>query len=480
MIQIKKKLDSGWRIRVLIWIIVVCSFLPYFGAARYAIFMADDFSYYNERMESAGSTYIMKGINYMITSYKNWQGTWGHYLFHAIVDPMGSYSYGLLRLILCVMLVFTLLGVCFLAVSAAKYFGFKEKNTIYLIGLFLIPLLSYKEYKEVYLWYVGATVNLLPIIFFTIGFALMLLGKVRGKSVYYVLSAVFLFLMTGEGLEVVGFGMSCLLLFIVVEYVRTRKLNISFLIIFGTALLGALLNAAAPGNFARRGRIGGEMSIVHSLYLSVKVLLQEEEWLYKNTSFIVFMVLAFCLGCCINKRLKDITFAVFITGLVLIPVITIFPVALGYGDIQIATLPDRCMFLFDASIIICNIGIAILVGNKLFTKSLLPDINNIKFVVGLVALVMVFMQGSLSDYMPLKIAVNLKKGIIQDYADTWVNIYEQIRESDKEEVIITGAPKEAAGCIYPNLLDDVAWWVNRNVAEYFQKESVCVIREDEE
>lgn len=480
MKYIKNSYSAGCVVRIVIWIVVTAICIPYLGAARYAVFKADDFADYNWCMVEQGSSWFIKGLNACISTYMGWQGTWSTNFFRIVCNPLQFFSYRLLRVILIGTVLVSLLSIILMSRTLLEYFRIEKKNVIYFIALFLIPLLSYRDYKEIYLWYNGATIYLLPVFFFAMGFFFLLSGEMNKNRVFYVFSAVFMVLMTGGVLEFVGFGMLALLLFIIVDFLRTGRINGMFLMVFIVSLCGALANALAPGNFARKQADGGELEIINSIFMAIEVSFEEAEWLFRDTTFFIFVLAAFLAGCCLKREIRGRETAIGSLGLILMPCVTIFPVCLGYGETSADTLPGRCLFLLDVAIIVSSIGIAMLAGNKLFTKNVLPDMKNMCFIVGMGILLVAISQGErVSDYAPVTIAANLRDGTIHDYASGWRAVFEEIRDSEEKNVVIEGGPEETAGCLAPGLRDDPEWWVNKNVAKFFGKESVCIVRKNE-
>lgn len=476
--SIKNNITFGKIIRLLVWIITISICLPYLFAQQYAIFKADDFSLYLDCLAMSGNSYLQKQLNFYADMYMGWQGTWSSALIFIFLNPIRFYSYKLLRIILTVILLASIISLFFLVHIVMDYYHLDRKNAIFFLGLFLVPLLSYKDYTEIYLWFTGITVYLLPSLFFTIGFSFLLLSEMKQKKISFFLSAIFMVLMTGGVLEFVGFGMFWLLLFIIVEYIRTKKINKRFVIVFTLSLIGALTTALAPGNFARKQGIGGDLEIIRAIFLSIKISANEIIMYSENTTFMAFVILSFLLGCYTKRKIKDSITAFSILGLILTPIITLFPVALGYGTIN--SLPTRCLFILDASVIACSIGISFLLGNKLFTNNLLPDFITVRHVACIAVLLIITLGGNkLTNYTPIAITANLKNGRIQKYESDWRSIFDQLEHTDEKNITIVGVPKQVAGCIAPGMIDDPEWWTNQYIATYFGKESVCIVEAEE-
>ena len=476
MQYIKNNFSTEGILRIITWIAVIGICLPYLSAQQYALFRSDDFAGYIGTMAKPGNSFFEKALNYYVSNYMGWQGTWSSDFVFIFFNPIRFYSYTLLRIVLTGVLLASIISLFFLSYVVMDYYHINRKNAIFCVGLFLIPLLSYRDYKEVYLWFTGMAVYMLPILFFAIAFSFLLLGEMKQKKVFFFISGVFMVLMTGGVLSFVGFGMFWLLLFIIVEYIRTKKINKRFMLIFALSLIGAFVTALAPGNFARHQEFSEELSIVNAIFLSIKAFVEDIAWFGKDTTFVAFIILAFLLGCCFKRKINDLITATIICGLILTPIVAMFPVALGYGSISIKSLQSRSLFILDMSVIACCIGTAFLIGNKLFTKGLLPDIKNIKFVVCMAVLLVITLGGDeLTNYTPIAISANFKNGFIQKYESDWQNILAQVENSDEWDITVAGMPNEINGCLSPDLRDDPEWWVNECVANFFLKRSVCVI-----
>lgn len=320
---------------------------------------------------------------------------------------------------------------------------------------------------------------LLPVIFFCFGFSHVLLAELRKKKWHYALAGVFLFLMSGGVLEFVGFGCLLFLMWVCLDWKRRGKINVYMLWSFVVMLFGALINACAPGNFVRQSTSKNVVGIMGAVFLSLKATLEEAEWLYKNTTFFIFVLFAFLFGCSLARKIKLPTFIMLILGFFLLPIVTIFPIILGVGKMSVAEMANRYLFLLDASIILASICIYILLGSFLRTIAFLPEWKTIVYSVCLIALSFFTVHDmTIVDYNPVVLVHNIYNHTIRDYAKTWQGIYEEIRTSEDKDVVVEREliPDYATGVFYPKLLEDADWWVNRDVAVCYGKDSVRVIQ----
>lgn len=473
----RRKFSLHTVFKVVIYGMVLGICIPSFLAVSMAVFRTDDFANYNTLVNADGENYFIKCIHETIRFYKSWQGTYISSFLIALFNPLRTYNYNLLHVILGVILFLAIGGLVFLVKAIIECYGGKKEYILYILGLILLPFFSYREYQEVYLWYTGSMAYLLPMAFLLFGVAFLLYGCKTGKRIYYVLSGFFMFFMGGGVLEVVGVGTFILLWLTIVEYIRKDKVNRNFLIIFCTTLAGALINACAPGNFVRRDIIDdSKIAVLKSFIVSVKAALEEIEILFRTTTLLIFVILALILGITLKRQIENKMFVILLSGLIILPVVTAFPVVLGYSATGIVYFGNRCLFVIDAVIYGSIIASAILIGNQLSIKNVLPDMKTVYFVCGFVIIVSAITQGDrIANCVPVEIVRNYNEGVIQDYSDRWISIFDDIRYSEDDDVVIAREkPQKVTGCSDTELSSDIDNWTNICIATYFNKKSVCL------
>lgn len=463
--------------RLIIWCVVILICIPFLRATCYAVFRADDFS--NVLILDSGESYMATVWNRTISCWRTWQGTYASCLFLYFLNPLNHFSYSVLRTILFILALLVIVSFFFFISTAIDYFGIERHRYIYIVAILLLPMLSYREYTEVYLWFTGAIVYLLPVVFLLFGFSFLFLGKKTGKMYWYVLSALMFFLMAGGVLEVVGFGMFLLLLFVVLEYLRAGKINKPFLCVFIVALSGALLNAVAPGNYVRHDAetMGEKINLLRTIMYSFKLAFDEAEWLLRDTSFLFFVFAAMWIGIGLKIKPEPKKIVVCVVGLLLLPVVTLFPVVMGYNSVSFEGFPNRAYFPLDMSIIIALIGISLLVGSQLAVRDLLPDIKTVRMICGLAMLMAVCTQGNkILENVPPVIAGNLYTGAVQNHTKAWTDIYEAIGSSPESQVVVTlPNPGPVIGGLENYISSEPDYWINQAIASYYGKESVSYI-----
>lgn len=463
--------------RMILWCVVILICIPFLRAACYAVFRADDFS--NVLIVDSGESYLSAVWSRTVSCWRTWQGTYASCFFLYLLNPLNHFSYTLLRVILFILALSVIVSFFLFISTATDYFGIDSHHNIYIAAILLLPMLSYREYTEVYLWFTGAIVYLLPIVFLLLGFSFLFLGKKKGKVYWYVLSAIMFFLMSGGVLEAVGFGMFLLLLFVVLEYLRAGKINKPFLCVFIVALSGALLNAVAPGNYVRHDAetMGAKINLLRTILYSFKLAFDEAEWFLRDTSFLFFVFAAMWVGIGLKIKPELKKTVACVAGLLLLPVVTLFPVVMGYNSVSFEGLANRVYFPLDMSIIIALIGISVLTGNQLAVRGLLPEIRTVRLVCGLAMLMAVCTQGNkILENVPPVIAGNFHTGAVQNHTKAWTDIYGAIADSPEEQVVVTlPNPGPVIGCLENYISSDPDYWINQAIASYYGKGSVSYV-----
>ena len=476
-----KRLEYAGIFKLIIWIIVIAAVLPLLRASSLATFRTDDFSFALLCYGSKASIAELVKTAFRMTawSWKNWDGNFATDFIQFLINPLNWYSYRALRAILVFLDLLSVGGLFFFVRSLIKHFKL-DVVPIYFFALVLFPLISYREYFDIYLWYTGAIAYMLPLIGMEFGICLLLKWADSKNAVYIIFSGIFIVIMAGGCLEMTGFGMWFLLLIVVLDRLVNGKPNKGFLIMFGFALILSLINALAPGNFVRQSTMKNDgINLFKSVIDSFIITVQESAWLHSNATFPVLEIIALILGSCAGSKHVKASKAVSIFGLLLLPVITIFPVVFGYSAHN-NDLPNRCLFLHDISLVISWIFLSFLAGNIIIIKlwgnsNLLPVLCK-KLCPLLVAAVLIpsLLSGS-SESVSVKIFDNLKSGEIMDTSYNQRAMYDSIAESVETDVEINYIPYRHKGNTAVDIEDDPASYPNPAIAHYFNKNSVVYI-----
>ncbi|MBQ6215318.1 MAG: hypothetical protein IJJ67_07865 [Oscillospiraceae bacterium] len=284
--------------------------------------------------------------------------------------------------------------------------------------------------------------------------------------------------MNGCVLEVTGMGMWCLLIFVIYDFIKNGKADRGLALAFVIALALAVLNAFAPGNFARKGT--DELKVFNAVLYSFKAVAQETVWLHSNATFPIFELIAFVFGANdVTGHKKSLTNTILL-GLIFFPVITVFPVILGYGA-ESNDLYNRCQFPLDCALTVSCIGLFYILGNCIGKKFASTDNSTPKAWRTLCPLLVVMILIPSLIKGPARsvwatVADHLYDGKIPNNSYICREIYDSIIDCKEETVIITEpVPERKIGSTDTVLSEDPNDWVNIGVAQYFNKEKVIYI-----
>lgn len=314
--------------------------MPIIIGAGYTYPCEDDFSFELGGKTMADSYGNLEGaVRGAYGYYTSWQGTYfANFLWHLIrpYDRGGLSFFHAVMIFLSLLLVFS---IGFAAKALAK------ENKHALILALAVYILAFNTSspgleREFLYWYTGAINYSLPFSLACITLALTLYlrnAETKKKSLLLALTAsVTGFLASGCTLEVTAFHCAWLLLMLVLccQEVLTRKL---VMLPFLASFIGALINACAPGNFARSDATGGGLDYGVTSALKDTLTCMRTEWktITDNPFFILILVLAFlaCLLCkmqIFQKGISTLRLLLLLPATFLIQYLTAFPVVFGY------------------------------------------------------------------------------------------------------------------------------------------------------
>ena len=465
------------------FVMAVCAaaVLPLLRAASLAVFRTDDFNFsipFFTKTESLPIYAFHITVNY----WKTLNGAYACNFFTYMLDPLNWYSYKLLRLILIALIILSVSGL-FLCIRKINDHFSVTFPPVYAFSLILLPLLFYREYHDVYLWFCGAMGYLLPTIGTEFGIFFLLKWNEKKKYGFFLLAILAFVFMSGCVLEITGFGMWLLLVITVLDWIYNGRLNKGFAAAFFIALGFALLNVAAPGYYNRAAAVNKDgLNVFGALLYSLKASWLELCWLHSNASFPLFEILACVLGATSGHgEKKSGFFPVFSVCLIILPVITVYPVMLGYGygDNDIV---NRCLFMFDAALIICCLGLCFVAGCLNRHRFKAGSTENQKEL-GLIcvmlaaAILLPSVLDGRAQCMPAKIAENLIENKVMTTSYLQKKVYEEIRDSEEDDVVISSIPERYEGNTMIKIDEDVKSHRNNALSVYFGKNSVVYIPE---
>lgn len=461
---------------ITIWAIIIAALVPILRASSLAVFKNDDFFAVN-RFIYSGKSPLISSFDSSVTMWKTWQGAYSTSFLIPLFNPINWYSYRLLRIELIFMLSSGVAGLFCIIKMAINHFDLDVIPT-HLFALILLPIISYYEYFEIFAWYTGAVAYLIPLVLAEFGISFLFMWNHSKKTFYYIISFPCLFIMTGGSLETTGFVMWIFLLILLLDWMKNGKMNKHFLAAFAFSLACSFLNALAPGNFVRHDNVSLSLNIFQSVLSSVRIFGEDLFWFNSHGTFLIFELFAFILGSNIKNKYNKRASGLIACGLIILPIVTAFPVALGYNFTELGDFSNRTRFVLDVSVIICCIGISALLGYYLKQVKLF-DVSKL-FVPVLIIVMFLVMGRDTYREVPAKIVNNLENGTLYSDAYQYREMYDLIKNSEDEDVIVTYIPDRVAGATAVEMCsspEDTDYWINEEMAGYFGKNSIVYLPE---
>ncbi len=462
-------------------ILSICFFiiiLPFVISMLYSIPGADDFSMtYDLGNEFFFITALKKATN----MYFRWSGLWIYMFIEYLCNPVmifgpTSQMYG----VVMILLFGGFLGILYYLISTIFKDIFQIKDNIKIWGFFVFFLscfLNTDIYTEIFYWFIGSVymwaVSLcmltvaLEIKFFSSGY----------KPKYAVLLSIIGFIACSFFQAAVFPGMAYLVIWL--YYCRKEKKVLwKQLIPLTIMIIGGLISVLAPGNYVRHNSY--DESGLHFSEAIYQAFFNECFVLFELLCkpFIWILVLGFGWVGFINYknikyRLNPFWCAVIIGITILL---TCYPLALGISGIG---LPNRYYFLLNIYICVMVMTWSVYVGawiKREFNEKLIKQKKKIKFFLHFVIIIVAIWGICSVPTTPyFKTTVGMEE--IKECHDSWMNIYLVIKTSQDSDVVLYVQPELLENDIIkiPNISYDIRYWENKDLSNYFGKNSIMLI-----
>lgn len=453
------------------------------AGASYTVLVGDDFT--NGVRIGAFQVpffkYLAASMDYVKSMYMDWQGPYFAMFIQAFLSPVNNFGLMQLRIVMIFNALFFMGSLFFMVWAALDYvLGGQDRKLHVRLTIFSVILFSILDagiFTEIFFWYCGATAYCMPLSVLQISVGLFLLFNkeplsTKKKNALAAASAVMLFLASGGSLAITGTGCYVILLLTIGFYLLTRKISARNMIVTAVGIAGALVNVAAPGNYARHSEAAGEgFLLFKAVKWTIKNVCGEAERLTKETLFGVMIVVMVLVGVYLSDRVKKafvsygiISVLALITGFV-----TAFPVAFGYGG---PYFPNRCYFILDVALVVSILNFAVFIGCCLDRWSGLRENKSSLAVLFVVVFAMlVLSRERLEDSALFTVARSVNNGSYRNYYEECVRIYDYLETCPEEDVVLE-MPEyiENFECFYFD--EDENGWVNVGIAQYYHKNSV--------
>lgn len=465
-------------ITVILGLLLLSIIYPILMGCLYGTPSADDFT------NSLGwQNYEGRHIKYLFSNlvniYKTWQGT---YLGVFICGFPIYYYWGLigLRAWLFGVAVLFFAAVFLTGISFTNWLRIervsKRVTVLIILLLFLFYVLGTNNLDEIFYWYTGTCVYTLPICFMLFCISFYMLYETGGKRLFLILGIVFGFLAAGGSLDIAALLCSMLLFGILYNYIVLKKISKSFWIGL-TALAGAIINVAAPGNYVRHG--DGKITLLSSLGSALLRVNSVISFELRSGLLLVIIVVSFVAA--FMKLEKDVHIFKY-PGLVTLYcyaaiLMTDFPVDLGYSN---SYFPSRCAFVEHIAIAVYAILVSVYWAGWAKNKEIFRFTREMYLILAIVCIIplsVYFDVYSLRELTPYKMIWHLSKGDYRIAAERENSMISQIEESTESDVIVYVAMpgEEQWANIKPiGLTENSAHWINSGVAQYYGKRSITL------
>lgn len=374
-----------------------------------------------------------------------------------------------------------------------KVFGYTKDVTagiLLAIMVLLNGIIYYVDHEDFY-WFITSVQYLTICSFIFIGVSFYIDAVVNNKNKSLFLSCIFGILGSGGALNIAA--LCCILYMLVFVWGFVSKKDKRYLTIpFATAIIFAVVNGLAPGNYIRAGRPVGISDIILAAELSVKYACLRLKRMLYTPVFIVTIVILLFFALSKKENTKKSEFMhrmpILVTVILFILVaVIIFPVMLGYGwDVYLIIC--RSNFISDISIYIFTI-IATLYWTEWIAESgiiIYPSVKTkiLYIILVICCVIRLYHMGEL-EYVPfIRQAQDVVSGRCEAYSKYCIGMYDTIKESEADEVTIYLDKQTDDITCMVNPAFYIGWYdykkehANKSIAEFFGKKAVYVIEKE--
>ncbi|MCK5812496.1 MAG: oligosaccharide repeat unit polymerase, partial [Clostridiales bacterium] len=287
-------------IAIICWALLISSLIPMFRYAKYTNPSADDYTYSNsakleyDQSESIFLT-IKAGLNKTIKSYSSWQGTYfGTFLMSISPNAFSISLYKIAPILLILIFILSVLLFIFVSIkflfNSKIIYAFIISPIIIFLSFSFIPSLVEGIYWYNGAWYYTFSYCLSLILFSSIILFLKHINK-KIRITNYIIAILLALMISGSNFTTSFFTFIILLSLTIIMFIYRSNNKLYILGITAISLIGLLLSYLAPGNSVRGDVINLKLSILDSIFYSIKgTFIFNSDWLIHNFIF-VFLIL---------------------------------------------------------------------------------------------------------------------------------------------------------------------------------------------
>jgi hypothetical protein len=444
--------------------------------SSYSVFSGDDFAVldFTEDLDHNVWTSVEVGFENAAHFYMQWQGTWFGAFLGAAINPVWQYGLGQLRWVMAINSSLFWGALLFFVFCALKNMGLKANGITLVIATSIIfSLCAYETYPEIFFWFSGATVYGVPMSCLLLGLALYIGLANNSSKIVAIVAALLVLLGMGGTLVVAGTGCYAALLLLLYDCIEKKKIASSKLIVFITMMLGALINALAPGNFKRHDTIDDSGLHITKAVISAFSITSNRWVTLLGYNFLLLIMVVFACGIITKRRKQTKLLSVVFSALgLLTPVVASFPYALGTQHLIPA---NRVAFIIDLGIILSTFLFSFLVGNSLAT-AMSYKLNTIAITIVIVTMFFYCKYDGygLSDFKTFELTRLHNADVFENHYNAHVRFYDWLKGQEGEDVIVTPehCPYGIDNVYNLYISIDADNWVNKLIARHYGVNSI--------
>lgn len=471
---------------VVCFFIVVSIIFPILISTIYSFPAFDDFA------EAAGwNLKTSSGIVYLFTNVKdnyiNWQGTYfGKFL--AAIPVYNLVGLTGLRVTMFLITVLFFAAIFFVGYAVFKWCqNDKEITTRQIVSVlftisipFLLFTMGFNRLSEIFCWYEGAAIYTIPLEIGFIGVALAFLYECDNKKWMIWIASICVFLGAGGALVISSLLTAILMFLLIYNYLVEYKIT-KVTIVFFSSFIGSVINAIAPGNFARHSVIDTAVRPLTCLWMTINRVHFAISYYFQNGFLILLLVISYAYGVnALRNSRREFKYPVLVTlyGYVTM-ILVIFPYVLGYSS---RTIQERCGFIEQLALAMCVSFIGMYWGAwAAKTKDFKLESSAYIALALICSLLLVKYVDfeNLSSLTPYRILWHMNDGDYAFEAARQQSILEQLDNAEQGSDLVIKIPGDYREELWTNIMtvgitDDPEFWINNSVAESYGLNSVIL------
>lgn len=472
--------------------------LPVIYATRFSFPCQDDFAYtkISKGLMNEGYSVLGQAI-YMV---KEWHMTWGGlysstffgYLFSGIIQ-CDVHKLRIFEFLSAILYFSSLFVFVYNVVVYIFKLSKKEVITIYFAVVLLLNGVVYYGDFDVMYWFITSVQYLMLLSFSLLGVSLYI-SAIWGANTKRVLAASILSAILGLVASGANLGLAALnvLLYVIVGgyalIIKKRKKSILVVIV---PIIGAVINAIAPGNFVRSGGSKRLADIIIASKASIKYVIERLEYYSKMPEFWIAFMVIILVTLFIPRKEKGIGVTIKWPAMTwLLSAIgcagSIFPMMLGYGY-EVFGVLIRGQFLLDFLIFIFLIANVLVLEQWLIDKYDVEWKKVIKKDI-IIALLAVLLFGTIQERDDkwrwigiVRYYRDLDANRFGDFASYYLDVLEQVKRYEGEiAVVYVDEVSEKTAQVNPMIVYDCCYdpeldYQNTSLAEFCGKKAAWVL-----